>query len=102
MRVLAGFSDYILPLVLFLILSIALMKKRPVYDEFTEGDERTSRLKEMIEKKNPYCLIEIDGGVNTQNAERLYECGADVLVAGSAVFASENPMETIKQLKLIK
>ena len=37
MRVLAGFSDYILPLVLFLILSIALMKKRPVYDEFTEG-----------------------------------------------------------------
>ena len=37
MRVLAGFSDYILPLVLFLILTIALMKKRPVYDEFTEG-----------------------------------------------------------------
>jgi len=37
MRVLTGFSDYILPLVLFLILTIALMKKRPVYDEFTEG-----------------------------------------------------------------
>ena len=84
---------------------VMLMSVNPGFggQKFIENTyERTLRLKEMIEKKNPYCLIEIDGGVNTQNAERLYECGADVLVAGSAVFASENPMETIKQLKLIK
>lgn len=84
---------------------VMLMSVNPGFggQKFIENTyERISRLKEMIEKKNPYCLIEIDGGVNTQNAERLYECGADVLVAGSAVFASENPMETIKQLKLIK
>ena len=84
---------------------VMLMSVNPGFggQKFIENTyDRIVRLKELIDKKNPNCLIEIDGGVNTQNAERLYECGADVLVAGSAVFASENPMETIKQLKLIK
>ncbi len=58
-------------------------------------------LKELINRKNPSCLIEIDGGVNTANHKALVEAGADVLVAGSAVFASENPIETIKELKTI-
>ncbi|MBO7277541.1 MAG: ribulose-phosphate 3-epimerase [Bacteroidales bacterium] len=58
-------------------------------------------LKELINRKNPSCLIEIDGGVNTANHKALVEAGADVLVAGSAVFASENPIETIKKLKTI-
>lgn len=61
--------------------------------------DKTSRLRELIERKNADCLIEIDGGVTVENHKRLIECGADVLVAGSAVFASENPVETIGLLK---
>jgi len=45
--------------------------------------------------------IEIDGGVGLQNAEKILQAGADVLVAGSSVFKSDNPIETIKKLKLI-
>ena len=81
---------------------VMLMSVNPGFggQKFIENTyERIVRLKELIDKKNPNCLIEIDGGVNTQNAVRLFECGADVLVAGSAVFASENPMETISRLK---
>ncbi len=63
--------------------------------------DKTARLKELIERKNANCLIEIDGGVTVENHKRLIECGADILVAGSAVFASENPMKTIEQLKEI-
>ena len=53
----------------------------------------------MIAKQNATALIEVDGGVNTQNAKALFDAGADVLVAGNAVFKSENPIETISQLK---
>lgn len=56
-------------------------------------------LKNLIERKNSSALIEIDGGVNADNAKKLVDFGADALVAGSFVFKSENPMETIKQLK---
>jgi ribulose-phosphate 3-epimerase len=45
--------------------------------------------------------IEIDGGVNSTNARKLVDCGADVLVAGSFVFKSENPTKTIAELKKI-
>lgn len=57
------------------------------------------RLKAMIEDQGLSTLIEVDGGVNTQNAEALYEAGADILVAGNAVFKSEDPEETIRILK---
>ena len=56
-------------------------------------------LREMCDKKNPSCLIEVDGGVNLENAPLLYEAGADVLVAGNAVFKSDNPAVTIHKLK---
>ncbi|MFM7729757.1 MAG: ribulose-phosphate 3-epimerase, partial [Flavobacteriales bacterium] len=46
-------------------------------------------------------LIQIDGGVNAQNAPELIEAGADVLVAGNFVFRSENPTQTIAQLKAL-
>jgi ribulose-phosphate 3-epimerase len=46
-------------------------------------------------------MIEIDGGVNAKNAAKLVEAGADVLVAGSFVFSSENPTETIKNLRQV-
>ncbi|MDG2073354.1 MAG: ribulose-phosphate 3-epimerase, partial [Polaribacter sp.] len=47
------------------------------------------------------CQIEIDGGVTNKNANQLIEAGADVLVAGSYVFKSENPTETIADLKAL-
>ena len=59
------------------------------------------KLKQMIIEQNTKTLIEVDGGVGLQNAEKLLEAGVDVLVAGSSVFNSENPEETIAQLKAI-
>lgn len=57
------------------------------------------QLKDLIHATDSKALIEIDGGINLENARRLYDTGADVLVAGNAVFSSENPMETITKLK---
>ncbi len=56
-------------------------------------------LKNLIIQKKSDALIEIDGGVNAANAKRLVGAGADILVAGSFVFKSENPKGTIKNLK---
>lgn len=61
--------------------------------------QKIKDLKNLIDRKNSNALIEIDGGVNAANAKKLVEHGADVLVAGSFVFKSENPTETIKDLK---
>lgn len=63
--------------------------------------QKVSDLKGLITKKNANTLIEIDGGVNSGNAKKLVDAGADVLVAGSFVFKSENPTDTIKDLKQI-
>ncbi|WP_428224336.1 ribulose-phosphate 3-epimerase [Flavobacterium sp.] len=63
--------------------------------------EKVERLKELIKHKGASTLIEIDGGVTTKNAKQLVEAGADVLVAGSFVFNSENPQQTIVDLKAI-
>lgn len=60
---------------------------------------KVQALNEMIMTQNASTLIEIDGGVGMQNAESLLKAGARVLVAGSAVFKSENPIATIQQLK---
>lgn len=62
---------------------------------------KTAQLKELILKRNSNALIEIDGGVSLQNAKKLIDAGADVLVAGNTVFNAENPIETIEQLKNI-
>lgn len=56
-------------------------------------------LKNLIDSKNANTLIEIDGGVTSANAKKLIDNGADVLVAGSFVFGSKSPTETIKGLK---
>lgn len=60
---------------------------------------KVRRLKELIRQKQAPTLIEIDGGVNAANAPALIEAGADVLVAGNFVFSSENPLQTISELK---
>ena len=61
--------------------------------------EKVARLKTMILEKNPDVLIEVDGGVNLATGKRLLDAGADVLVAGSFVFKSEDPIKTIQELK---
>jgi len=61
--------------------------------------ERCKAVKELIEKYNSKTLIEVDGGVTIDNAKKLIDCGADVLVSGSHVFKAENPKEIISRLK---
>jgi len=80
---------------------VLLMSVNPGFggQKFIETTYRKiSQLKEMIEKHNATCLIEVDGGIDTTNAAKLYQAGADVLVAGNSVFGSSNPLETIKLL----
>jgi len=60
---------------------------------------KVSQAKDLIVQKNSSAKIEVDGGVNTENGRRLVNAGADVLVAGSFVFKSENPIETIEKLR---
>ena len=62
---------------------------------------KIKNLKKLIQSKGANTLIEIDGGVTNKNAEKLTNAGADVLVAGSFVFNSTNPVNTIKDLKSI-
>lgn len=61
--------------------------------------KKVARLREMIDNSNSKALIEVDGGVNLDTGKELIDAGADVLVAGSFVFGSENPTETIAALK---
>jgi ribulose-phosphate 3-epimerase len=62
--------------------------------------EKIRTLRALADRKNNSdLLIEIDGGVDTTNAQSLIEHGADVLVAGSAVFSAENPPQRIEELK---
>lgn len=61
--------------------------------------KKVSQLKALIEFTEADTLIEVDGGVTDQNIEKLLEAGVDAFVAGSFVFKSENPTETISDLK---
>jgi ribulose-phosphate 3-epimerase len=63
--------------------------------------EKVGKLKEMIKASGSKALIEVDGGVNIDNASKLISKGADVLVAGSFVFNSIDPVRTIAGLKKI-
>lgn len=62
--------------------------------------KKISETKDLILSNNSTALIQIDGGVNLDNAAKLFEAGADVLVAGNAVFSSENPEKTIELMKI--
>lgn len=81
---------------------VLLMSVNPGFggQQFIEHSiKKTAALKEMILRQNAQALIEVDGGVNLETGKRLVEAGADVLVAGSFVFSSKQPEETIRQLK---
>ncbi|MGL2963089.1 ribulose-phosphate 3-epimerase [Flavobacterium sp. RSB2_4_14] len=81
---------------------VCLMSVNPGFggQSFIENTySKIEKLKELIIRKNASTLIEIDGGVTSKNAKQLTQYGADVLVAGNFVFKSENPIETIADLK---
>lgn len=61
--------------------------------------DKVRALKELINRKGAHTLIEVDGGVTSENAKQLIDAGADVLVAGSFIFNSDDPTQTIKELK---
>lgn len=63
--------------------------------------EKIRQLRKMIDERGLKTLIEIDGGVTLENAASIIEAGADVLVAGSTVFKSPDPINTIRRLKSI-
>ena len=85
---------------------VCLMSVNPGFggQTFIESTyKKVENLKKLIIETNSKALIEIDGGVSSKNAKKLVKCGADILVAGSFVFNSKNPSETIKNLSsLIK
>jgi len=81
---------------------VILMSVNPGFggQKFIENTYRkTEKLAEWRSKNGYDFLIEIDGGVNAGNAKKLVNAGADVLVAGNFVFSSENPSQTISDLK---
>ena len=83
---------------------VCLMSVNPGFggQSFIENTyQKVRELRDLIQSKNASTKIEIDGGVNSNNAPLLKEAGADVLVAGSFVFRSENPIQTIADLKSI-
>ncbi|MBQ5775008.1 MAG: ribulose-phosphate 3-epimerase [Paludibacteraceae bacterium] len=61
--------------------------------------DKVRYVREQIEERHLSTLLEVDGGVNLQNAPVLFDAGADILVAGNAVFKSNDPIDTIHQLK---
>jgi ribulose-phosphate 3-epimerase len=81
---------------------VLIMSVNPGFggQKFIENTYRKiSRLREIADERNTDLIIEVDGGVDATNARNLIEVGADALVAGSFVFKSENPEETIANLK---
>jgi ribulose-phosphate 3-epimerase len=84
---------------------ICVMSVNPGFggQKFIENTYRkVEQLKGLITEKKSSAKIEIDGGVTLDNARRLINAGADILVAGSFVFKASNPGETIRQLKAVQ
>tara|TARA_B100002019_G_scaffold91952_1_gene79231 strand:+ start:993 stop:1652 length:660 start_codon:yes stop_codon:yes gene_type:complete len=80
---------------------VCLMSVNPGFggQSFIENTyKKVEELRSLIEKTNSRALIEVDGGVNNENAKQLFDSGANVLVAGSSVFKSEDPISTISYL----
>lgn len=81
---------------------VMLMSVNPGFggQKFIEHSlDKTRRLRQLIDHTGSKALIEIDGGVNRQTGKLLVEAGADVLVAGSAIFKAPDPVAEIKALK---
>lgn len=89
--------------VLYEIDLVCLMSVNPGFggQKFIEHSlEKIRQLRKMIDERNLPVLIEVDGGVTVENAPRIVQAGADVLVAGSTVFGSIDPKQTISALTM--
>ena len=60
---------------------------------------RLSAVKEEIQRQGVTCMIQVDGGISAKNSRKLFDLGADILVAGSSVFHSNNPSQVIADMK---
>lgn len=83
---------------------VCLMSVNPGFggQSFIENTyDKIKELKELIKSKGSKCQIEIDGGVTNKNAKKLVQTGANILVAGSYVFKSDNPLQTIEKLSTL-
>jgi len=81
---------------------VLIMSVNPGFggQKFIENSySKIERLRKMIDSKKLNTLIEVDGGVDTDNARKLYDAGVNVLVAGNAVFGAKNPADVILKLK---
>ena len=84
---------------------VCLMSVNPGFggQSFIENTyDKVKELKELIQSSESRCQIEIDGGVTNKNAKKLVQAGANILVAGSYVFKSSNPTETISKLSQLE
>lgn len=80
---------------------VLLMSVNPGFggQKFIENTiNKTRRLKQLIKESGSKALIEVDGGVNATTAPRLVDAGVDILVSGSYIFKSPNPLKTISEL----
>ncbi|KEY19489.1 ribulose-phosphate 3-epimerase [Kaistella antarctica] len=82
---------------------VLLMSVNPGFggQKFIENTyKKIAETKDLILSNNSTALIQIDGGVNLDNASKLFDAGADVLVAGNAVFSADDPAKMIELLKI--
>lgn len=61
--------------------------------------QKISKLKQLIEKNNYNCKIEVDGGIKTHNLKEIVRAGADIIVAGSAIFGAADPAAALKEMR---
>ena len=81
---------------------VLLMSVNPGFggQSFIENTyKKVSQLKQMVANQNASTIIEVDGGVNMETGKKLLDAGANALIAGSFVFGSDNPTQTISNLK---
>jgi ribulose-phosphate 3-epimerase len=93
----SSLADIIADLDMVLLMSVNPGFGGQKFIENTIG--KVQKLAELIDRKNPACLIEVDGGVNEETGKRLFDAGANVLVAGNYIFSSPDPIATITRLK---
>lgn len=81
---------------------VLLMSVNPGFggQKFIENTiDKVIKLRQLIQEKDSHALIEVDGGVQEETAPRLIKAGVDVLVSGSYIFKSQDPLATIRELK---
>jgi ribulose-phosphate 3-epimerase len=63
--------------------------------------EKVREARALVDRRNPACLIEVDGGIGADNARELVEAGADALVMGAAVFGKDDPAAELRRIRAL-